>query len=129
MINYPSIIGDGDALVRPSVLNRAAPAADSRVGETHLPGWVPHPPGWVSPTLLEVIEWPMADHTVARFAFDSESFAIVRVEVRDLLSGTQATIKLSDHRDIGGLVWPCTIEVEGNGDGYRDMLSDWELSW
>ena len=79
------------------------------------------------PQLLEVISWPQTNGAVARFAFDSESFAVIRIRVHEPVSGAKATIELSDHKDIGGLVWPCTIKVKGDGYAYCDTLSDWEL--
>jgi hypothetical protein len=38
------------------------------------------------------------------------------------------SLRFTDHRDVGGLIWPATIEVDGPGYAYRDALSDWELS-
>ncbi len=79
-------------------------------------------------SVLEVIAWPLGEHAVARFAFDSESFTLTRITTLDLLSGASATIDFSDHRDVGGSVWPCTLEVRGDGYAYCETLSDWELS-
>ena len=80
------------------------------------------------PRLLEVISWPLINGAVAKFAFDSESSAVVRIRVHEPVSGAKATIELNDHKDIGGLVWPCAIKVKGDDYAYCDTLSDWELS-
>ena len=77
--------------------------------------------------LLELIDWPVAGHAVARFAFDVDTSLIVRIDLRDVPSGVEATIRLSDYRDVGGVLWPCTMAVRGAGFVYRDSLSDWEL--
>ncbi len=84
-------------------------------------------PRLAPPRLVEVIQTLVADQASARFAFDADSFVLVRVTVRDELAGREATITLSDHCDIGGVVWPCTWEVEGDGYAYRDTLLDWKL--
>ena len=82
----------------------------------------------VEPRLLEVIQWPLAGNAVARFAFDAESFLLRRIHLHDRLSGSRVTIKLSDHHDLGGFVWPLTMEVTGKGYAYRDTLSNGVLS-
>jgi hypothetical protein len=108
----------GAGLVEPSG-NGEPPSAHSAALRDERP---------TSPTqLLEVIEWPIADRAVARFAFDSESFLIVRITVRDLLLGAEATIDVGDHQNIGGLIWPCAIEVRGSGYDYCETWSDWEF--
>lgn len=78
--------------------------------------------------LLEVIQWPLGEEAVARFSFGEQSALLVRIVAHDTVSGNEATILLSDHRDVGGVIRPCTIEVRGAGYAYRETLGDWELS-
>ncbi len=75
---------------------------------------------------LEVIDCTIEENVIARYSFDPATGLCVRVRVRDSSLQTAATIELTDHRDVGGMVWPCTIEVSGGGFEYRDVLSDWE---
>lgn len=76
--------------------------------------------------MVELLEWPVADHAVATFAFDVENHWLVRVVVRDTPSGAEATIDLSDHEDVSSVVWPRTMEVRGSGLAYRDTILDLE---
>ena len=82
----------------------------------------------MTPRIVEIIEAQLGAHTTARFGFDLESGLAVTVKVSDELSGFSIEMTLSDHRDVGGARWPTTIVVGGDGTGYRDTLSDWELS-
>ena len=82
----------------------------------------------VEARLLEVIEWTIGDQGSARFAFDPSTSAAVRLTVLDRLAGAETTIELGDYRDVGGIVWPCAVEVRGHGLAYRDKLTDWSLS-
>jgi S1-C subfamily serine protease len=79
-----------------------------------------------SERLVEVLEWPVAEQAVGRFAFDADTFALVRISVRDRLGGAAITIDLSDHREVGGVRWPTTMHVYGAGHDFRDLLTDWE---
>ncbi len=83
-------------------------------------------PGKLTPSLVEVIEWPVTHHAKAKFQFDAESSMLLRARVRDRVSGVEIVIDFRDHRDIGGLVWPCTFEVRGAGFNYQDTLFDWK---
>ncbi len=42
------------------------------------------------------------------------------------LDSMQVTIDLRDYRDVGGVMFPCTIEVRSAAFAYRDTLTDWE---
>jgi len=77
--------------------------------------------------LVEVLEWPVADHAVARFDFDVDRHWLRRITVRDVPSGAEATVHLSDHGPIGGVVWPRTVEVRGSGMACRDSILELEL--
>ena len=78
--------------------------------------------------LLEVIAWPVGDEKVVRFGFDTDTGRLMRAVVRDRAAGTEATLIFGDYRDIGGLLFPCTLEVEASGYAYQDTLGNWELS-
>ncbi len=80
-----------------------------------------------SPRLLEVIQWPIGEQAVAMFSLDADTFAVRRIVVHDDVAGTQTEITLSDHRDVGGVVWPQTIHVDG-AERYTETMSNWELS-
>ena len=80
------------------------------------------------PPLLEVLGWPLGDTVVARFAFDSRSFTLARITVEDLVSKARTTVDLTDCQDIGGVYWPCAMEVRSGTYGYGERWSDWELS-
>jgi S1-C subfamily serine protease len=77
--------------------------------------------------MVELLEWPVAGHAVATFAFDVQNHWLVRVVVRDTPSGAEATIDLSDHEHMSGVVWPRTMEVRGSGQAYRDTMLELEL--
>ncbi len=77
--------------------------------------------------IVEVIEARVAEQAAAWVAFDAESFVVLRIVARDRFSGTEVTLDLSDHRDLGRIYWPTTVEVYGKGIDYRDTLSDWEI--
>lgn len=77
--------------------------------------------------LLEVIEWPVAEQGVARFAFDAETGRIERIVVADQVTDFEATLYLGDRRDIGELSWPCGVEVYVRDKSYHDSLADWSL--
>ena len=88
----------------------------------------PKVPGAPTPhRVLEVIEWPVTEQAKARFAFDVESSRLVRVRVRDDVSGVEAVIDFGNHRDIGGIIWPSSVKVLGAGFDYIDTCSAWEL--
>ena len=83
---------------------------------------------------VEIIVWPLGEHShdnsplQARFAFDAQTFRVLQITVRDNPSGLEGVIKLSDYRNVGGLVWPCTVEVHLEGLSYRETWTDWEVS-
>jgi hypothetical protein len=76
---------------------------------------------------VEVLEARVAEQAAARVDFDADSFTVLRIRVRDRFSGTEVTLDLTDHRDLGRIYWPTTVEVYGKGIDYRDTLSDWEI--
>lgn len=78
--------------------------------------------------ILEIIEWPLSGGAIARYEFDTLTHELVLIRIKDLLSGAETTIELSDHRDIGGLHWPTALEVHGQGFHYCDTMTDWELN-
>ncbi len=82
----------------------------------------------VTPHYVEIVKAQLGAHATARFGFDIESGLAVSVHVSDDLSGFSIDMTLSDHRDVGGVRWPTTIVVRGDGTGYRDTSSDWELA-
>jgi len=84
--------------------------------------------GLVTRKILEVIEWPLNERTLARFEFDADTRLLRRIRVRDGLVGTTVELTLSDYCDIGGLSWPSTIEVSGPGYAYENALADWEIA-
>jgi hypothetical protein len=104
--------------------------ADALVGdrEGKVPGGHSGRSGNTETRLAEVLQWPLGRGETARYAFDAESLLLARITVGNSVSGVHAVIRLSDHRDIGGVVRPCTIEVQGDGFAYRDTLGDWEVS-
>ena len=75
--------------------------------------------------IFEIVEWPVAQHAVARLAVDVPAGRVAFIDVRDIPSGSEATILLSDYREIGGVRRPCSIKVEGPGFSWRDTLTDW----
>ncbi len=75
--------------------------------------------------VFEIVEWPVAQHAVARLAVDVYEGRVAFIDVRDIPSGSEATIWLSDYREIGGVRRPCSIKVEGPGFSWHDTLTDW----
>ena len=75
--------------------------------------------------IFEIVEWPVARHAVARLAVDVPAGRVAFIDVRDIPSGSEAIILLSDYREIGGVRRPCSIKVEGPGFSWRDTLTDW----
>ena len=65
---------------------------------------------------------------MVRVGFGTGTGRLLRAVVRDHAAGTEATLHFGDYRDIGGLLFPCTLEVEASGYAYRDTLGNWELS-
>ena len=80
-----------------------------------------------SPRLLEVIQWPIGEQAVAMYSLDADTFAVRRIVVHDDVAGTQTEITLSDYKDVGGVVWPQTMRIDGP-ERYTETLSNWELS-
>jgi hypothetical protein len=72
-----------------------------------------------------VIEWPLDGHTVAKFSFDIQTGLCMRIRVKDIPSGAEATIELLDHKKTGSWMAPGTFEVSGPNYHFRDRLSDW----
>jgi len=105
-------------------------------GDRIVPG--PHDGGGI----LEVLEWPVGQSGVAKFGFDAQSGRLLRLRVRDTLSGAEATVDLKEYRSVAGLrpitspkhssvfglTWPQRLEVRGPGLEYSDVLSNWELT-
>ncbi len=78
--------------------------------------------------VLDVLEWAVGEQAWAKFGFDGDGGRLVYIRVRDVLTGSEVTVDLSDHRDIGGIVWPGRMDLTLGGRQYRDVLSDWELT-
>jgi S1-C subfamily serine protease len=76
---------------------------------------------------LEVIDWPLGGSTLARFSFDSETGRLMRIRVRDIATGEQATIELSDYNWAAGFMLPHTLEVRTASSTYRETLSNWNV--
>jgi hypothetical protein len=70
----------------------------------------------------------VAGEAVATLAFDESTYRVARISVCDVPSGARATVDLLDYRDVGGIVWPCTVVVHGDDFAYRDTFTGWELS-
>ncbi len=87
------------------------------------------PLGRREPLLVEVLEWRLSDHTIARFAFDTRTGLLGRIVVTDSPSSEEAVIDLSDYRLMGGLFWPSTFDVRCGGWKYRDCWSDVNVEW
>jgi S1-C subfamily serine protease len=77
--------------------------------------------------ILEVLEWNVLQHAWAKFAFDQESGRLLRIRVRDVPTGAEVLIDLSEHADIGGIIWPRRLDVRVGARHYRDTLSRWEF--
>jgi len=75
--------------------------------------------------MLEVLEWPVTKHGVARFAFDVETGKIRRVTLHDKVTAFEAAMYFSDDQKVGAYTWPGTIEVYRPGAAYVDRLSQW----
>ncbi len=95
----------GDALVRP-MAHRLLDANDSDHG-----------------TLLELIEWPIAEKSSARFAFDAASGRIERITLRDSVTSFEATIYLGNYRALGDHKWPFTVEIYMDGAAYVERIT------
>ena len=80
-----------------------------------------------STEVLEIVEWPVAQHAVARLAVNVSAGRVAFIDTRDIPSGSEARILLSDYREIGGVRRPCSIKVEGPGFSWHDTLSDWSV--
>jgi hypothetical protein len=78
--------------------------------------------------MLELIEWPLGEDGLATFAFGVDSHRLLRVDIRDVVSGDGTNVDVLDYCEAGGIMWPCMIEVRGEGYAYRDTYSDWNLS-
>ncbi len=78
-------------------------------------------------TPLEVIDWPLGGHTLAKFSFDPETGRLMRIRVRDIATNEQATIELSDYNWAAGFMLPHTLEVRTASSAYRETLSNWNL--
>jgi len=97
-------------------------------GDRWLPADSPSAPDAPRERILEVIEWPVCEQARARFAFDQETGRLLRIRVRDMPTGEEVVVDLSELRDIGGVMWPHRMEITAGARKYRDVLSDWELS-
>ena len=73
----------------------------------------------------EVLEWPVAEHLLARYSFDPRTGRCTRIRVKDIPSGAQAVIELTDYKDVGGGFRPCGMDLIGPTYRFRDRLSDW----
>jgi S1-C subfamily serine protease len=76
---------------------------------------------------LEVLDWPIGGQTLAKYIFDPDTGRVVRIRVRDVPTGAEATIDLTDYGWIAGIVWPQTFDVRSHSQSYREKLSDWKL--
>jgi len=79
------------------------------------------------PPVYTVLDWPIGGQTLAKFLFDPETGRAVRIRVRDVPTGAEATIDLLDYGWVAGMVWPQTIEVHSRGQAYRETWSDWKI--
>jgi|CXWL01.1.fsa_nt_gi S1-C subfamily serine protease len=78
-------------------------------------------------TQLEVIDWPLGGHTLARFSFDYITGRLLRIRVRDIATNERATIELSDYNWAAGFVLPHTLEVRTASSTYRETQSNWNV--
>ncbi|MEK7710803.1 MAG: trypsin-like peptidase domain-containing protein [Planctomycetota bacterium] len=76
---------------------------------------------------LEVLDWPIGGQTLAKFVFDPDTGRVVRIRVRDVPTGAEATIDFMDYGWVAGIVWPQALEVRSHSQSYREKLSDWKL--
>lgn len=100
----------GDALI-PLDLDAARPAASS-LGKTP-----------AQRRVLNVIEFPINDATVAHFMFDYDTARLARARIRDIPTGDEITMDFGKFEQQGGMLFPTTIEVRGHGASYRDEYS------
>ena len=79
--------------------------------------------------ILEVIEWPVAEQGVARFAFDAETGRIERIIVSDQVTDFEATLyfNFEDGCGVGALRWPCSVTVFTRPEAYLDSFKDWRM--
>jgi S1-C subfamily serine protease len=76
---------------------------------------------------LEVLDWPIGGQSLAKYLFDPDSGRVVRIRVRDVPTGAEATIDVTDYGWVAGIVWPQALEVRSHSQSYREKLSDWKL--
>ncbi len=80
-----------------------------------------------SQSVLEVIDWPMGGHTLAKFSFDPETGRLLRIRVRDIATNEQATVEFSDYNWASGFMLPHTLDVRMGSAAYRETLSNWNV--
>ena len=123
---YTNLMTPVDEVSLVGVRHLGADAAVEHFDQAFAPGrTVPNAP--TPHRILEVIEWPVTEQAKARFAFDVESSRLVRVRVRDDVSGVEAVIDFGKYQDIGGVTWSSSVKVTGAGFDYIDTCSAWEL--
>jgi hypothetical protein len=129
-IMQQDMLGDYEGLGVRGVTHDGGGVGLASMGGGHLqavPTPVPGGGGRSSkPRLQELIRWPLAADLTAFFAFDGETYAITAIAIEDAVTGATVRMTLSNPCQVGDLVWPCTIRVEGEGFAYEDSLSSWE---
>lgn len=79
--------------------------------------------------VLSVIEQALSDTATASLGFDALNGRLRQIRVRDVPTGEEVLIQLSEHRDIGGITWPTAITIRTRGGGYQDAYTDWKLEF
>ncbi len=94
----------GDALVRP--MAHRLLAADASDGGA----------------LLEVIDWPISEKGSARFAFDAATGRLERITLKDSVTSFEATLYLTNYRELGGHRWPFVVETYAGDSAYVERI-------
>ena len=106
-----TVVG-ADAPTNPSPLRRGGSSTDG------------HSPG--DRSVWTVLARQLAGGIEAKLSFDGETGRCFRIRMHDRLTGAEATLDLSDHRDVGGVFVPATITIRAAGIDVRDELVEWE---
>jgi S1-C subfamily serine protease len=81
------------------------------------------------PRLVDLLEWRLDEHAVARLAFETDSGLLKRLTVEHTPSGVEAQVDLSDYRTLGGIYWPSAMEVRCGTWQFRDSWTNVEVGW
>ncbi|MBI1824773.1 MAG: trypsin-like peptidase domain-containing protein [Planctomycetes bacterium] len=79
--------------------------------------------------VLSVIQWKFSDTATAWYGFDMDSGRLAQIRIRDIPTGDEIIIQLADYKDIGGMNWPCTVEVRTPNGEFRETYSDWKIEF